>query len=72
MADLTDKEMTEAEQRFENMLDGVEEEYDELIRQEEDRVLKDSVRSLIYMGIGVTGIVILLTIGFYFDLYTVS
>jgi hypothetical protein len=75
MADLNDMddfELNEEEQRFNNMLDGIEEEYDEIIRMEDEEHQRDMNRSLIYMGIGIVVIITLIWAGFYFDLYTVS
>jgi uncharacterized membrane protein YcjF (UPF0283 family) len=57
--DMDDFELNEEEQRFNNMLDGIEEEYDELIRvNDEEQSRKDTRRAIIMAVMIVIGIAI--------------
>ncbi len=70
--EMTDDEMTEEEQRFNNMLDGLEEEYDDLLGDDYKRLSNEMSRNAIYCVVGLVGIIVLVWAGFYFDLYSVS
>lgn len=66
--ELTEEEMLAEEKRFMNMLDGVGEEYDDLIREQEAEQDRKNTRRAIIMGIMlVVGIAIVAwaSLGFY-------
>ena len=69
---MNDDELNEEEQRFNNLLDGIGEEYDDLIREDEERFQKETTRSTIIMFVWLAAIIALVVAGFYFDLYTVG
>ena len=56
---MNDDELNAEEQRFNNMLDGIEEEYDEIIRKhDEEQSKKDNRRTIIMAGMVVVAIAI--------------
>jgi uncharacterized membrane protein YcjF (UPF0283 family) len=51
MADIDDDfELNEEEQRFDRLLDGIEEEYDVIIREQEEEQSRKDKRRVIIMG----------------------
>ncbi len=64
--------MNDDEQRFNDLYDGIEVDYDKLIEENEADFRRDINRGGIIMAVWMSVIIALVVAGFYFDLYTVS
>ncbi len=70
--DNDDFELNEEEQRFNDMLDGLVEEYDEIIADEKEEQRKDWVSNGIFMVVLIAIIIGMVWAGFYYELWGVT